>query len=417
MNAPHSISTTPVFIGQGTKSELEHKKQLDKETRILAVMLHNLTTNEPKVQVLKYTFTPIGTQTIIEKLRLMWFHINEHPNQYAFFLGVCTFFIVLGKVAQIASRYIIKSYDSVYQQILKGQLTYASGPRIWQVVRMDYYHNKLSEAYFTLIFSLAFPALIVGTFGFAVLSDLIFSLNSLLTGSHQLTTTIETKTLNSIPIDEYRNNRDDQGLLEDPLTGEGINPKWAHAPRFIKVGKMLYTLKGFFIGILRKPLDNGVLLNPILLNTPLSLEDHNHLMRSLSDLFGIDEDQIHQYWDPYYRDPRKCEPDFARRVAALPQATQQATIEESLFRVDLKNRIAHWASYSQEQQDHLATYIRPLLFLDKRTINFLKTVPDRFLDTRLFNTDSDSFTLRETLKDAEERVRTFIKYLPARDKT
>jgi hypothetical protein len=415
MNAPRSISTTPVFIGQGTKSELEHKKQLDKETRILAVMLHNLTTNEPKVQVLKYTFTNIGPKTIIEKLRVMWVHINEHPNQYAFLLGTCAFFIILGKVAQIASRYIIKSYESLYQKILKGQLTYASGPRIWQVVRMDYYHNKLSEAYFALIFSLAFPVLIVGIFGLAVLSDLIFSLNSLLTGSYQLTTTLKTKTLNSIPIDDYRNNHDDQELLLDQFTGETIKPEWAHAPRFIKVGKMVYTLNGFFVGILRKPLVNGVIQNPELVNTPLSQEDHTHLMRSLSDLFGIDEDQIHQYWDPYYCDPRKCDPDFARGVAALPLAIQQANIEESLFRDDLRQRIANWDSYSREAQDYLATFIRPLLFLDKRTINFLKEVPDRFLDNDLFNHEKESFTLRSILEKAQERVKTFTAYLPTRD--
>lgn len=414
MNASHSISTNPVCIGQGTKFELERTKQRDRETRILAVMLHNLTTNEPEVQVLKYTFTNLGPKTIIEKLRLLQLHIKKNPNQYAFFLGACAFFIALGKIAQIASRYIIKSYESLYQQILKGQLTYASGPRIWQVVGMDYYYNKLSGAYFGLGFLLAFPAFIVGITGLAVLSDLIYSLNSVLTDPYQLTTAIETRTLHSIPIDEYRNHQDDQKLLEDQFSGESVNPQWAHAPRFIKVGNMLYTLNGFFAGVLRKPLDNGVIQNPEL-DLPLSKEDHTHLMRSLSHLFAIDEDQIHKYWDPYYCDSRKCLPSFASQIAAFPQETKETDTENLLIRDDLKRRIRNWDSCNFQQQENLITFIRPTLFLDKRMINFLRELPDSVLDLSLKNTESDSFTLRSILEKAQERVRTFTAYLPRRE--
>jgi hypothetical protein len=394
MNATLPASQNPTLLGTGLKTSLETVMRADENQRIQAIMIHNLTVNSPTVKTYTYTYTytPLyPSKTITEKLQLLWVHINNHPNDYSALLGICLFFIALAKVTQIASRYIISSLDPLYNNILNKRLIYtAFGYSTGRFVEMDYYYNKLLDRSVPLAVCVGILALIATGIGIHLLLHLSASFENLSKDPCKLTLHEE-----MLPLTQTES--------EDFLPISNIKDEWTQAPRFLQVGGHLYTLQDFFANVLKNPLVNGLIIDPKTGFT-LSKEDSDRLFKQLSYLFGLNETQIREYWDPYYSDPRKSEINIIRASQALPGEAQPAFIENILLEHDLQLRIDGYVYLDERIKANFREFVGPFLFLHKRITNFLRKLPVSVLRQELKNNESEKFTLESILNKSIDKL-------------
>lgn len=396
MNAALPASQNPTLLGTGLRTSLEKAMRDDQNQRIQAITIYNLTTNTPTVKTFTYTLTPIhSSKTITEKLQLLWVHINNHPNDYSAVLGICLFFIALAKVTQIASRYIISSLEPLYNDILNKRLVYTSfGYSTGRFVEMDYYYNKLLDRCAPLAVCVGILTLIATGIGIHLLLDLSASLVKLSKDPCKLTVNEQL-----LPLTQTGS--------EALLAISNIKSQWAQAPRFLQVGGHLYTLQDFLTNVLKNPLVNGLIIDPKTGFT-LSQEDSDRLFKQLSYLFGVDVDQIREYWDPYYSDPRKSDYQLKILTLSVSEKSRPALIQHVLLENDLTRRIEGYTSFNKETKERIRESAGPLIFLHKRIRNFLRNLPEPVLKQELKNTESAIFTLGSILDESAKILATCL---------
>jgi hypothetical protein len=392
-----SIQSQPFHLATGSRTSLEAPKKHDELSRIGEVVAANLSTNEPKVAVLKYEIHSLPNKNLKGKIDLLRLHATHETETYRNVLMAIAGLATVCVASMILSRFNKWYLEKLLDDISNHRLVYLNDP--YKFVGLDFYKERaflLWGSYYIL----------AGGFGLSTGYHLFNQLRKLmmsLKNFAQLSYSIELKELsnpNGKPSDLANAIKDSQIL--DPISYEGFKSEWMQAPRFIKIGRHLFSLDTLLPALFQKPLDHGKIQHP-LMNTCLSEDEQKKLIADLSQLFQIDESEITKFWDPYCG---KC--IIAINHYPVPSGiSKEEKIKyrnSFLLAKHCEKKIPEWNTLPLGTLAGINTQFQKQIFALKRLKRFLKALPEKALNTPIQKTDTESFTLQQLLDSTKKEL-------------
>ncbi len=374
-------TTETIYISVGSKNDLVQRRGIHKFKDMDRIVKNNLTTNEPYCKTLHYEIKPLSASTLASKCRLLLkVHAKQNPRIYT--EAILSIFIMTGVIAitiigsRVLSSHIVTSsyFTKLYDDIIHERLKYVSSGRL---VGLERYYEDVFTILGTYFFIMALPVLGTIRYSFDTVTNLKKSFLEFFNDPHVLIRQEESKD-SSYPLndeDELANSYDDF-FVQDPILMSDIKKEWMHAPRFIKIGKILYSLDTALQFLFQNPLENGS-IKSLTGNWSLTTEDQEKLITDLSQLFMIEKDDILKYWDPYFCDWDKV----------------------------LSGNCPNWIDLNQQQKASVKQQIRNDLFANLRLLNFLKEFDEAVLNTsiKLNDNEDGSFTLKDLQTELQNK--------------
>lgn len=382
----------------------------DRDQRIEAILIKNLTTNDPLVNtILDRQVVCLPKVTVWDKIALFKTHLGTHYQGYKDVLVSIAIIAVTSVVSVLIARYISGSLDLLYAQILRGEVTFVQDGYRWTGTVFNYYETAFGYWFLYAMFvgplALTAIALQISDMSKKIV-ELKDSWLKFYANPTQLVCTSQLLS-SSYPLtdqDKLSNDDDREGsCVKDPILLIPIQKGWSHAPRFIKVGQYLCLFHSILKSILRKPLHEGKIYHPIE-NRLLNESEKEKLITDLTQLLAIEKDQLLKYWDPFYCSLDKLPFYQHSEILSLEEGSAQraARLEELVFDEHLERMFGDWKSYQPHQKAGIRYQIKDDYFASLRLQNFLRELPDSVLDLEIKSSEQDTFTLR-TLYNQEKK--------------
>lgn len=388
-----------------TRNYLTARIKTHQMTQMDRIVHQNLTTNEPYCKTLHYEIKPLSASTLKEKCYLLYLHAKENPWLYkdviksiVLMTGVIAITII---GARLLGSHIATStyFKKLYDDIINHRLIYVRSGRL---VGLERYNEEVFQIWLGYFSITTLAGLGTIRYSYNTLTYLIESLLKFLNDSNELTCQEQLKD-SSYPLndgDELANSSD-EFFVQDPILMSDIKKDWMHAPRFIKIGKTLYSLNTALQFLFQKPLENGS-IKSLTGNWSLTTEDQEKLITDLSQLFMIKKEYIIKYWDPYFCDWDKLSCKDPRLENASEDEKNQI-FQEIFLERDLSRMFPNWVDLNQQERASAKQQIRNDLFANLRLLNFLKEFDESVLETSIKLNDDDSFTLKDLQTELKEK--------------
>jgi hypothetical protein len=402
-----SVSLQPQFVhvAIGSQSNLQVLKEREERTKVKQLVVTNLTTNEPQFATLRWELKSLPNASLKEKISLLLQHPTLETEAYRKVLKAIACLAAVYVVSVIASRLTQWYLANLHDDILNHRLVYFNRPH--EVVGLKYYDAKATEMWGWLYLLTGLSGLGAVFMVADSLKELAPSLKDFLQHPSRLGYYIEPKEP-SFPhsdLSELANEIVDTEV-RDPITLDGLKSEWIRAPRFIKIGRYLFSLDSLLPRLFFKPLMEGRIAHP-LENRPLSSEELENLTTDLSQLFLIDRSEVKKFWDPYYCDWRKVTHTDDLRVVNANKEERDQILQDILLENDLARLIHDWESLRVDQKAFIKDQLRNEIFASRRLWNFLDLLPDNALQTPIKKNDNDSFTLQTLVNNERQRKFTY----------
>lgn len=397
------------ILAVNTPAELDRIQFHDKSDRIASSIVHNLTTNSPRVELIKYAIQPLPKASIREKLRLLSLHAKLNGPMYRTVAKAAAILLTAWLVALIAYRYIVFTLQGLHTDVVQNPQKYEmwlQTPRgLSFLTAENYYHRQATGylAWYGLLYCVSL--LPTGAYFATKITELAASFIKFYRSPHQLTRQIEEKsTIKNLT--QLANNKEED-LFIDPISLTGIKVEWIQAPRFIKIGSWAFSLDTVMKRLFSKPLKDGHISHPVENRVLTALEEDN-LLTSIHQLFMIDKEGIKNFWDPHYCDFRKVtlkqhferDPRFAN---ALPEQ-RPAILQDLLLEYNLSQMISSWRDLQPHQRASIKNQLEEDIHAISRLTRFLDQLPDEVLKQKININDEDSFTLQELINAEHNKL-------------